>query len=450
MEKIRYFLIIFVLLAASCRQGESDLSLLERLQAITGFQVVEITPPAGFLQAFQIDSTQDVDHRDPAKGAFQQRFYLSYRSEVAPTVFYTTGYGVERNYQSEPAALLQANQVLMVHRYFPDAVPSATDWSFLTTEQAAADQHRIRMALSEILPGKWVSSGASKGGMTALYYRYYYPADVAATVAYVAPIMERTEDPRFVGFLQSVGTAECRERIARFQRQVLIRREAMLALVNAHAQQNNHSFSYFSEAEALEFAVTEYPFAFWQYGAESECASIPDETASDQQLFDHLVEVSPLSYYADADYLYYRPLFYQAYTEIGYCPYWYDHLSDLLLAVPSPTYRSFAPRGVEMTFRPEVMQRIVPWLRTQGQRIIYIYGGIDPWTAAALGPAAGVDALQVIQPGANHGVKISHLDQKDIVIQTLNRWLGSSVSVSAAVPAEDRANENWERRRNRF
>ncbi len=41
--------------------------------------------------------------------------------------------------------------------------------------------------------------------MTALYYRYYYPDDVDATVAYVAPIMERTDDPRFAAFLGAGG-----------------------------------------------------------------------------------------------------------------------------------------------------------------------------------------------------------------------------------------------------
>ena len=121
----------------------------------------------------------------------------------------------------------------------------------------------------------------------------------------------------------------------------------------------------------------------------------------------------------------------------------YDHLTDLLQAVPAPTYRSFAPVGADLIFKPEVMQDVIPWLQTQGQRIIYIYGGIDPWSAAALEPAPGVDALKVVQPGANHGVKIRDLSQKGLVIQTLERWLGIKIDASAlatwqAPPERDR------------
>lgn len=440
MRPIRILLILFTMLVflLSCSR-EAEKTLLQRLQEIPGMQVTEIAPLPGFGQAFQIDISQAVDHNDTAKGAFQQRFYLSFRTEDAPTVFYTTGYGVTRNYESEPAVLLQANQILMVHRYFPDAVPSQTDWSFLSTAQAAADQHAIRVKLAAVLPGKWVSSGASKGGMTALYYRYYYPGDVTATVAYVAPIMEQVDDPRFIPFLRSTGTEACRERIRQFQLEVLGRRTAMLVLAHAHAVQRGYAFTAFSEAEAFEYAVAEYPFAFWQYSS-IDCSAVPGVDAGDQALFDHLVAISPLSYYADYYYEYYRPLFYQAYTEIGYCPYMFDHLAGLLQAVPDPSYRAFAPRGVEMTFRPEVMQAMVSWLRSRGEHIAYIYGGNDPWTAAALQPDAGLDAVFVVQTGANHGVKIRNLDRKDLVIAALERWLQIDIDetrLASAAEIED-------------
>jgi len=418
------WLLLLLLALFSCRR-EEELTLLQRLQRIPGVEAAAIAPLPGYAQAFQVDILQPVDHDQAGRGEFRQRFYLSYRADEAPTVFYTSGYGISRNYESEPAALLQANQVLMVHRYFPNAVPAA-DWSFLTTRQAAADQHEIRTRLGGILTGKWLSSGASKGGMTALYYRYYYPQDVEATVAYVAPIMERPDDPRFVPFLRQAGTAACRKQQFSLQQELLERRQALLPLVHEHALSKGYSFTVFSEAQAFEYAVLEYPFAFWQYGS-GDCTPIPALEASDRELFDHLVAVSPLSYYADADYEYFRPLFYQAYTEIGYCPYMFDHLAGLLAAVPAPDYRAFAPRNVQLTFRPEVMAAIATWLRSRGERIVYVYGGNDPWTAAALRPDPGLDALCVIQPGANHGVKIRDLDDKGLVIAALERWLGADI-----------------------
>lgn len=426
-------LLFSILFLFSCHREEPQPTLLERLDQIPGVHATAIDTLPGFQQTFLVYIRQSLDHQDKWKWAFQQMFYLSFRSEDAPTVFYTSGYGVKNNYESEPAALLQANQVLMVHRYFPNAYPSLLKvppnefWSYLTIAQAAADQHEIRERLREILPGKWVSSGASKGGMTALFYRYYYPADVEATIAYVAPLMERPEDRTLNDYFYRIGTDACREKLLVLQREFLRRRAALLPLVHAHALQMNYSFTVFSEEQAFEYAVIDYPEAFWQYKPAADCASIPGPEAPDQVLFDHLADVSSFYEYSDAGYYYYQPLFYQAFTEIGYCAYMYEHLAGLLQAVPAPTYRVFAPRGVEMTFRPEVMGAVLPWLRHQGERIIYIYGENDPWTAAALYPDQRLDVVHVVQPGANHSVQIRDLDQKGLVIAALERWLGIDI-----------------------
>jgi PS-10 peptidase S37 len=418
-------------------------TLLDKLRQIPGFQVDEIFPPVqGFAGTFQILFSQPIDHQDEGRGTFHQLFFLSDRAPDRPMVFYTSGYGTPAdNYVSELAALVDGNQIVMGHRFFSDNIPQ--DWKYLTIRQAADDQHAIREALKNIYPGKWLNTGASKGGMASLYYRRFYPDDVTATVAYVAPIMGFPDDPRFAPFFQQVGSPECRQQLLEFQRLALSRRVQLLPLFRQYAQGKGYIFTIIPEEAAFEYTVLEYPFAFWQYGKESDCANIPNAGATDQQTLDHLVATSSPVYYCDTGFSNYQPLFYQAYTEIGYCPYICDHLKDLLRTVPAPTYRSFAPMGVELIFRPEVMQDVIPWLRTQGERIIYIYGGIDPWSAAALEPAPGLDALKLVQPGANHSVKIRDLDQKNSVIQTLERWLGIKINVSAletwqAPPERDR------------
>ncbi|MEN6312278.1 MAG: S28 family serine protease [Acidobacteriota bacterium] len=423
--------LFWAFLPASCSHESSeppDQTLLERLRALPGLQVTKIQTLSGYSESFQIDITQPIDHQNAAGGTFEQRFYLSHRSESAPTVFYTSGYGINRNFETELSALLQANQILMVHRFFPNA--DVADWNYLTIRQAADDQHRIRKVLAAIYTGTWVATGASKGGMTALYYRRFHPADVEATVAYVAPIMYVPDDPRFAPYFEQVGTAECRQKLKDFQTLVFSRRATLFPLFSQYTQSVGMAFNIISVDAAFEYAVLEYPFAFWQYGSESGCAAIPAADATDEQLLAHLVAVSSPSYYADSDFLYYQPLFYQAFTEIGYCPYVYEHVKDYLQAVPEPDYRAFAPQGVDLVFRPEVMQDVIPWLQNEGEKIIYIYGGIDPWSAAALEPAAGLDALKIVQPGANHGVRIMSLDQKDLVIQALERWLDIQIDTS--------------------
>ncbi len=435
---------ILPLLLFSCR--EEEITLLDRLNSLEDVSATAVEPPEGFSEAFQIDITQPIDHDAPSQGSFSQRLYLSHRDENAPTVFFTTGYGVSRNSERELTKLMNANQILLVHRFFPNARPAPLDWTRLTIRQAAADQHRIRELLGSVYNGKWVSSGGSKGGMTALFYKRFYPDDVDATVAYVAPIMGQPDDPRFATFFQQVGDSDCRRKIAAFQREVLNRRQKMLDLLQVHAAAEGYTFTRLGVEAALEYSVLEYPFAFWQYGSADNCGNIPASDESDETVFNHLASTSPFSYYSDNDIGYYEPLFYQAYTQIGYCPYISDPLQDLLMVLKNPSYNVFAPH-VQMTFDASVMADVIPWLRYQGERIIYIYGEIDPWSAAALVPDTNLDALFIMQPGANHRVQISQLDDPGQVIDTLNRWLGTDIQISVLQTLSTSARTD---RRNRF
>jgi hypothetical protein len=44
------------------------------------------------------------------------------------------------------------------------------------------------------------------------------------------------------------------------------------------------------------------------------------------------------------------------------------------------------------------------------------------------------DALKVIQPGADHGVKIPDLDVRSLVLSTLGDWLGLDLTLPADFP----------------
>ena len=79
---------------------------------------------------------------------------------------------------------------------------------------AAADHHRIVEVLKLIYPGKWIGTGISKGGQTAMFHRYFYPEDVDISVPYVAPLNFSTEDQRFIHFLTLWVREDCRARIS--------------------------------------------------------------------------------------------------------------------------------------------------------------------------------------------------------------------------------------------
>ncbi|RMF21741.1 MAG: hypothetical protein D6765_15235, partial [Bacteroidetes bacterium] len=164
-----------------------------------------IEPPDGYEAAYELRIKQPLDHKDPSKGFFWQRAYLSHRSFDRPVVLAIEGYGRPRNRMYELSGLLQANQIDVEHRYFGESMPDSVDYTYLTFEQASADLHHIRQLLGRLYAGKWVSTGISKGGTNTLLYRYFYPEDVDASVAYVAPVNHSVEDPRIYAFLRTVG-----------------------------------------------------------------------------------------------------------------------------------------------------------------------------------------------------------------------------------------------------
>jgi hypothetical protein len=432
MKRAWIFLVAVVL--CSCARdpdGEGE-TLLQKLRRLPDAIVTEIAPPPGYAQAFQIDVAQPVDHRYPDVNKFYQRIFLSHLGDDRPLVLSTRGYGVARNTLDELSILLNANQIMVTHRYFPNARPSPLDWRFLNIWQAASDHHRIVELFKPLYPGKWLNEGASKGGMTAFFHRRFFPGDVDATVAYVAPIMFAVEDPRFRPFLlEQVGSAADRDKIKAFQRLLLVRRAELLPLLRDLASRNSYAWPLGDEA-TLEYAVLEYLFAFWQYG-DGDTAKIPPVDASPETLFAHLDQVSGFAYYSPQTIALYEPFYYQAYTELGYTPYIYDHLADLLVALPAPTYRVFAPAGVTMNFDAGSMVDVNSWLQTNGNNIIYIYGANDPYTVAAFAPTGQTNALRVIQPNANHGVRIAGLDERERVLHTLGEWLGVSISSSVGI-----------------
>jgi hypothetical protein len=205
---------------------------------------------------------------------------LLHRDYTAPVVEQNSGYNVStRGSRSSITILTEGNQLSMEHRYFLPSRPAPADWTKLNIEQAANDQHRITDALKARIyaANKWLTTGASKGGMTSLFHRRFFPNDVDATVAFVAPFdypADAVQSPtnRYFVFLENVGTSPtCRQKLKDFQNVVLARRDAMKTRMRAVA-----SFTLLGEDRALEFAVEELPFIFWQYGSQSDCAAMTD------------------------------------------------------------------------------------------------------------------------------------------------------------------------------
>lgn len=92
---------------------------------------------------------------------------------------------------------------------------------YLTNDNATNDYHFIVEKLKSLYKNKWISTGISKGGETALIYKYNFPNDIDVTVPYVAPLINGTEDIRTNDFINTIKNETCRDRIKTFQRAIL-------------------------------------------------------------------------------------------------------------------------------------------------------------------------------------------------------------------------------------
>ncbi len=440
MKSLRIGIVsIFIWLLTACNNAtgpgvdppdQSD--ILTRLQSLGDLEVREIAPVNGYARQFEIDILQPLDHNNPGGASFRQRLYLSHIDESAPMVFMPSGYNARPDFVSELSADLGANQIYAAHRFMDGAKPDQMVWSYLNIEQSAGDHHSIVDKLKTIYTGKWVSFGASKNGMTALFHRRFFPDDVLATVVQVAPISLAVDDPRYDVFLENVGAAETRNRIKQFQRAVLKKRDQILTMIQDFMDNSTLPYSRNTADVILEFEVAEYAFSFWQVTA-GDPTTIPDSSASAEVLYRHIEDGGYLPYYSDPYVTFFEPVYYQAYTELGWYKLVVDHLQDLLVTFRQPSYSYMAPKNTDLDFDPQVMADVLAWLKNYGNNIIYIYGGNDPWTAGAVELTGQTNALKIVQPGANHYITIAELEERDLVYSKLGAWLGMEVP-SEAIP----------------
>ncbi len=409
-----------------CALPAQDSGLLTRLRSLP--DVAEVAPTecdsSFFREAYQLRVWQPLDHTRPDGRQFLQTVYVYHRGYNHPVTYVTEGYSSRGSRKPvELAALLRGNQIIVEHRFFGHSRPDSMEWRYLTTQQAADDHHHITLLLKTIYHSKWVSTGISKGGQTTLFYRYYFPDDVDASVAYVAPVNLSQEDPRILKFLRTVGTPAVRDRLKQFQITLLKREKEILPLIDNLARQKQLTFS-IGKALAFEYSVLEFPCGFWQYGHSSD--EIPPSDAPADTLLNALDRIASLFYYSDQGIKAYEPFQYQAYTEIGYYGYDITDFKPYLTALKDPTNRILAPKDVELKFNPEVMYNIYTWLRDHGNNILYIYGGTDLWGATAMELSGKTNAVEIVKPGGSHTTRIANLppDEKRLAYTTLEEWLG--------------------------
>ncbi|MFD3942224.1 aminopeptidase [Streptomyces sp. NPDC058579] len=412
----------------------------DRILAIPGMSLIEEKPYAGY-RFFVLEYTQPVDHRRPWKGTFKQRLSLLHKDTDRPTVFHTSGYGLSTTpSRREPTRIIDGNQVSMEYRFFTPSRPQPADWTKLDIYQAASDQHRIFTALKKIYGKKWLSTGASKGGMTATYYERFYPRDMDGVVAYVAPNdVNNKEDSAYDRFFETVGTKECRDRLNAMQREALIRREPLQKKYKEWAETEGATFNTVGSLDkAYEAVVLDFVWGFWQYYGQDVCADVPDAaTATDDIVYQTIDAYSGWSFYSDQGLDPYTPYYYQAATELGSPSIKLPHLKGLTRYGYQPA-RNFVPREIPTTFKPAAMRDVDSWVRHNANQMLFVYGGNDPWGAEPFRIGKGArDSYVFTAPGANHGAQVAGLVEAERTKATARilAWAGvEAPAVQAGQP----------------
>ena len=405
-------------------------ALQEKLKAISHITEIKPLESKEFAEKYVTYFTQPLDHNRPELGNFRQRVIVSHIGFDRPTVIVTEGYGagyaLSPRYREELSRMFNTNMIFVEYRYFLESTPEPRDWQYLTAESSADDLHAVFEAFKKIYPGKWISTGISKGGQTTMLYRTFYPDDVDISVPYVGPLCYGVEDGRHEPFLRQVGTAEERKAIEDFQLEVLKRKATLLPRFEKHCAEKGYEF-FGSIEEIYDYSVLEYSFALWQWG--TPVNTIPANDADDDAIYKHFMAISEPSYFAKGGGN--ESFFVQAARELGYYGYDIRPFKKYLSINSSKGYlkKLMLPEDAKhIKFNKTLSKKITKFLKKNDPKMVFIYGEIDPWSAAApmwLDTSKKKNMHMFVQPRGSHRARINTLpeEMKQEAISIIKGWL---------------------------
>jgi hypothetical protein len=373
----------------------------------------------GSARCFLFSFQQATDHKNPA-ATFAQRVRLIHRGCGEGMTIEDSGYedaGIY--YESEPSLLFGTNTVSLEHRFQGRSRPKGDDiWPSLTIENGAGDLHELIRALRPTYPQRWVSTGASKGGITAVYHRFFYPKDVDGTIGYVAPASRARADSRYQERLMSMAFPEaCASKVRAFQVNTLsVRREALVSMLISQ-----YGVTADEAAFALESYAASFDWAFWQY--EFDCQLVPSEQEPDSAYFEVFRKQIDAGQQSGGDpmeqQLSSAALSYEWSWQQGFALQTGAHVLPLLKT------EAGTRRGIEETWLSAFPDKPLPaydgsltesvraWVSTKAEHMILVYGEQDPWSGGALDAPQQASSVRYFAPNRGHGAEILSLVASD-------------------------------------
>ena len=419
-------------MATSFVHAKKQTAFAKKLAAMPG--VTSVTPfnSTTFKEAYIITFTQYIDHSDIALGTFTQRALICHVHEDSATVLVTEGYDLDYylekpNYREELSDIFNTNCIIVEHRYFNESKPRIDDpvhyWDYLTTYNAATDHHRFVQAFRNIYKGKFIATGVSKGGICANMFRAYYPDDVDITVPYVAPLCDGVEDPRMAKAIHKYGTPDEQIAIRSFIDYLFEHRDKFIPLLKMYCD-STHLVSRIPIEELYDYTVMDMHVAILARGAVKQ---IPDYTTCPlDDTFSFLVKYGAPEGFTDAyDNM---PYYVQAARELGHYalditryrgPRAVSYTRDYLR-------RTALPEPFEYEYDPTMRKIVIDYLNSKAERMLFIYGEFDPWTAVGIKDLVYNPNVQIfVNPGNCHRSKIRNFPEpeRQKIIDIISNWL---------------------------
>ena len=418
-------LLLLILLLPIAQSTALASELEEKLSGIQAITFSKINTAKGFKECYRILIKQPIDHQHPEAGTFWQKVYLSHRSFQGPMLLFVNGYVANNNTINEWSNLLNTNQILVESRYFGESKPDSMDWDQLNMKNVAADLHHIKMVFEKLYPNKWISTGTSKGGLTAVTHKFFFPEDVDATIAHSTSIKQACDTTLFT-YIDSLSASHgCYETMKSFQKQLLLRKTALLPLLKNYFDKSEKGYDRLGLETIFETAVLEIPFSIWQNGWGCQTVSRLD-TSSTNGMFTSFRSSIYHWFLTDDVFEEIDAYHYQALTELGYYCYPTIGLADLINDTASAVTSVYPPENVPVQYSDTLMIALKEWLVYQGSHIIYISGENDPYTARRIKTNAQSNSLSIVLEGKNHNqIHFSDLSsqQKEQVLHQVKLWL---------------------------
>ena len=156
------------------------------------------------------------------------------------------------------------------------------------------------------------------------------------------------------------------------------------------------------------------------------------EVFSADEMIEHFIQVSALSFFGDQDIASYGAHYYQSATQMGYYGFETDRFEGLLKYLPMQPNPSavFMPDKMEREFDASLTTKVYEWTHT-ANNMIYINGALDTWSATAAPPSDDNNSLYFFMKDKHHStarIKNMSKHQRSMMIGKLEEWLDMTIT----------------------